>query len=405
MASFKLKFRPSAVQGKDGTLYFQVVHGRSTSTVCAGCRVAPHEWNGESSSLRIGGTPERQVELRLAASKLKWCGRQLAAIIAEKEQSRVDYTAADVAAAYRRLPPCQTWFGFIRAMIDRQAEAGRCGTAKTYRDALASFSAFRGGEDMAIEALDAETIGRYEAWLRGRGLRRNSSSCYMRTLRTLYRRAAEAGLTADRRIFSHVFTGFTPTAKRAIPTGSLRAICRLSLPAGSSLAFARDMFMLCVYLQGMSFVDLAYLKKTDIRNGLLQYCRKKTGQCISIGWEPAMQEIVDAYGSRTVGSPYLLPIITAIDGTERRQYERAEHRVNRNLKKIGEMAGLRIPLTTYVGRHTWASMMRDMGFSLSVVSKGLGHESLKTTQIYLSSIDTDCVAKANRKVIGRIIGK
>ena len=368
MASFKLKFRPSAVQGKGGTLYFQVVHGRSTSTVCAGCRVAPHEWNGESSSLRIGGTPERQAELRLAASKLKWCGRQLAAIIAEKEQSRVDYTAADVVAAYRLLPPCQTWFGFIRAMIDRLAGAGRCGTAKTYRDALASFSAFRG-------------------------------------LRTLYRRAAEAGLTADRRIFSHVFTGFARTAKRAIPTGSLRAICRLSLPAGSSLAFARDMFMLCVYLQGMSFVDLAYLKKTDIRNGLLQYCRKKTGQCISIGWEPAMQEIVDAYGSRTVGSPYLLPIITAIDGTERRQYERAEHRVNRNLKKIGEMAGLRIPLTTYVGRHTWASMMRDMGFSLSVVSKGLGHESLKTTQIYLSSIDTDCVAKANRKVIGRIIGK
>ena len=117
-----------------------------------------------------------------------------------------------------------------------------------------------------------------------------------------------------------------------------------------------------------------------------------------------MQDIADKYAHLTAGSPFLLPIITSNDGTERRQYERMEHNVNRNLKKIGEMAGLQIPLTTYVARHTWASTMRDMGFDLSIVSRGLGHESLKTTQIYLSSIDTTAVAKANRSMIGRITG-
>lgn len=402
MATFKLKFRPSNAEGKSGTLYFQVSHRRSTRTVYTDYHIMPEEWDGRTSFLRIIGTPERQVELQLTASKVLWDSRQFTSLITEKEQAMVEYTVDDIVSAFRLLPPCQTWFGFIHGMIAKKLHVGRLGTAKTYRDALASFSRFRGGDDITIDALDAELMIRYEAWLKEQGLKRNSSSCYLRTLRTLYRKAVEKGLTTDKGIFRHVFTGFAPTAKRALPLDVIRAIRRLDLPGGSDLAFVRDMFMMSIYLQGISFVDLAYLKKDDIKNGLLQYSRKKTGQIISVGWESAMQEIVDAYAHLTVGSPYLLPIITRADGTERRQYERMEHKANRQLKKIGEMLSLQVPLTTYVGRHCWASTMRDMGVSLSVVSKGLGHESLKTTQIYLSSIDTGGVVKANRKMIGRI---
>lgn len=200
-----------------------------------------------------------------------------------------------------------------------------------------------------------------------------------------------------------MFTGFAKTSKRAIPLTAIRAIRQLCLTDGSSLALARDMFMLCFYLQGISFVDMAYLKKSDIKNGVLQYNRKKTGQTITVCWERVMQDVVDEYARMTDGSPYLLPIITRADATERMQYEKMEHKINRNLKKLGEMVGLRIPLTTYVARHSWASNMRDMGCDLSVVSRGLGHESLKTTQIYLSSIDTTAVAEANRKMIGQIV--
>ena len=317
MASFKLKFRPSTAKDKTGTLYFQVIHRRSTRTVCTDYHVTPEEWDGQTSSVRVTGTPERQAKLRLIVSKVRWDCRQIASLITEKEQALVEYTADDIASAFRRLPPCQTWFGFIHGMVAKKLRMGRTGTAKTYLDALASFSRFRDGEDIAIDALDAELMNRYEAWLKGRGVKRNSSSCYLRTLRTLYRKAAEKGLTTDRDIFRHVFTGFAATAKRALPLDTIRAVRRLPLPEGSTLAFARDMFMLGIYLQGISFVDMAYLKKDDIRNGLLQYSRRKTGQGISVGWEPAMQEIVDAYAHLTEGSPYLLPVITRQDGTER----------------------------------------------------------------------------------------
>ena len=405
MATFKLKFRPSTTEGKPGTLYFQVTHRRSTRTVYTDYHITPEEWDGRTSFIRITGTPERQAELRLITSKLRWSCKQITSLITEKEQAMVEYTADDIVSAFRLLPPCPTWFGFIHGMVAKKLRIGRLGTAKTYRDALASFSRFRNGEDIAIDALDAELMNQYEAWLKAQGVKRNSSSCYLRTLRTLYRKAVEKGLATDKDIFRRVFTGFASTMKRALPLDTIRTIRRLSLPDGSDLAFSRDMFMLCIYLQGISFVDMAYLKKDDIKNGLLQYCRKKTGQSISIGWELVMQEIVDTYAHLTVGSPYLLPIITKQDGTERRQYERMEHKVNRLLKKIGALVGLQIPLTTYVGRHCWASTMRDMGVSLSIVSKGLGHESLRTTQIYLSSIDTEGVVKANRQLIGKIFRK
>ena len=403
MASFKLKFRPSTLPEQEGTLYFQVIHRRTVRMIHTGFHIRQDEWNDTTSSIRIAGTPERQNFLRLTASKIKWYTNQLTAIITEMETKRVEYGTEDIVSAYKQLPTCPTWFGFILDMADRKAKVGRPGTAKTYRDALSSFARFRQGTDIALDELNAEMMTLYEAWMKSRGLKRNSSSCYLRTLRTLYRKAVEMGLTADKGIFRHVFTGFAKTSKRAIPLESIRAIRLLRLPEGSPLTFARDMFILSIYLQGISFVDLAYLRKSDIRNGILQYDRKKTRQSLNIGWEPSMQAIVETYAHLTTESPYLLPIITHADGTERRQYEKAEHNINRNLKKIGRMAGLRIPLTTYVARHTWATTMRDMGYDLSIVSTGLGHDSLKTTQIYLSSIDTTTVMKANKKMIDKIL--
>lgn len=403
MASVKIKFRPSSVDGREGSVYFKVIHRRASRIIGTGCHLRAEEWDETASAVRMDGAEDRRARLELVAYKLRWGYRQLTGIIAAKEAAMDDYTVDDIVAEYAGLPPCQTWFGFIRAMADKKARAKRAGTAKTYRDALASFACFRGGEDMAVDALDGEVIARYEAWLKHKGLKRNSSSCYLRTLKTLYRKAVDTGLACGGDIFSRVYTGFAATTKRAIPLEQVRAIRRLRLAGGSPLAFARDVFMLSLYLQGMAFVDMAYLRKTDIRSGQLQYVRKKTRQTLTVGWERAMQDIVDRYSALTRNTPYLLPIITRQDGTERRQYERMEHNVNRNLKKIGEMAGLHIPLTTYVARHTWASSMRDMGNDISIISRGLGHENIKTTQIYLSTIDTATVMKANRRMIDRIL--
>lgn len=403
MASVRIKFRSSTVEGKEGTLYFQIIHKRVARTVFTDCRVFPCEWDNVSSSVITRGTEERKTYLEMVASKLKWSMERFTKIITGKEKEKADYTVDDIVSEYNRQPECPTFFNFIRSMVAKKTAAKRDGTAKTYRDSLASFSSFRNGKDITFDDLNEDIINQYEAWMKNKGLKRNSSSCYLRTFKTLYLKAVEFGLTDDRDIFRHVFTGFATTTKRAISIDAIKAIRKLNLKDGSPLAFARDMFMLSLYLQGMSFVDITYLKKSDIRNGQLQYSRKKTGQALTISWEKPMQEIVDAYSHLTKDTPYLLPIITKQDGTERKQYEKAEHNVNRNLKKIGEMAGLHIPLTTYVARHSWASIMRDMGNDITVVGKGLGHSDIKTTQIYLSTIDNSTVMKANKRFLGRIL--
>ena len=110
-----------------------------------------------------------------------------------------------------------------------------------------------------------------------------------------------------------------------------------------------------------------------------------------------MQEIVDKYD--TSGSPYLLPIIRNVEADARRQYKSALRLMNNSLKTIQEMAGLSAPLTSYVARHTWATLAKERHISLSVISEAMGHDSEKTTKIYLASLDTSEVDIANRSIL------
>ena len=157
------------------------------------------------------------------------------------------------------------------------------------------------------------------------------------------------------------------------------------------------MLLFSFYTRGMSMIDMAFLKKKDLDNGVLSYRRKKTGQQLFIKWEPCMQEIVDRYNNPA--SPYLLPIINRPGIEERKQYINESHRINRHLKAIGKELGLSVPLTHYVSRHSWASAARSKNIPISVISEGMGHDSEATTKIYLASLDTATVDEANGLIL------
>ena len=171
----------------------------------------------------------------------------------------------------------------------------------------------------------------------------------------------------------------------------------MDLALFSAMDFARDIFMFSFYTRGMSFIDMAYLKKKDLQNGILSYRRQKTGQQLFVKWEKPMQEIVDKYD--TNATPYLLPVIRDMHADARRQYKNAAHLVNDKLKKLGEQLGLDIPLTSYVARHGWASIAKDRNIPLAIISEAMGHDSEKTTRIYLASLDTSAVDKANSRIL------
>ncbi len=292
----------------------------------------------------------------------------------------------------------QTVFKFMEEIIFLMTETGRSRTSETYATTLRSFERFRKGRDLTFERMDTQTMAAYEAFLRSTGVCPNSSSFYMRVLRATYNRAVDLGLTDQKFPFRHVYTGVSKTFKRAVPLEAIRSIKNLCLPAGSSIEMARDMFMFSFYTRGMSLVDMAYLRKKDLRNGQLCYFRRKTGQKLFVKWEKCMQEIVSRHD--TGDSPYMLPLIDCEDAMlARKQYLDAGHRINRNLKAIGRRIGLTAPLTMYVARHSWASIARNRNVPLSIISEGMGHNSESTTRIYLASLDNVAVDKANKMII------
>ena len=291
----------------------------------------------------------------------------------------------------------RTLFTFMQSIIEQKKLMGHIRTAETYKATLRSFSAFLNGKDIALTKINSDIMQLYEVHLYNRGLLRNTTSFYMRILRAVYNRAVEKDLTINRNPFKHVYTGIDKTIKRAIPLKAIKQIKNLDLSLQSSLDFVRDMFLFSFYTRGMSFIDMAYLKKKDLSNGILSYRRRKTGQQLFIRWEKCMQEIVEKYENPL--SEYLLPIIKPMNGDERKQYQNAMYLINRKLKEIGKIVEIKLPLTMYVARHSWASVAKNKNVPISVISEGMGHDSEMTTQIYLASLDTAVVDKANAQIL------
>lgn len=188
------------------------------------------------------------------------------------------------------------------------------------------------------------------------------------------------------------------TVKRAISLKDIRRIKELDLMGKPHWELARDMFLFSFYTRGMSFIDMAYLKKSDLKNGILSYRRHKTGQQLHIRWESCMEETVAKYAAGC-SDDYLLPILKLPSKKLRSQYKSTLFRINKYLKEIAKLCGIAAPLTMYVSRHSWASIAKSKNIPISVISEGMGHDSEETTRIYLASLDGSVIDKANSLIL------
>lgn len=402
MATVKVKFRPSSVITKEGTLYYQITHNRVVRQINTGYKLYPTEWSSFASKIVVPPNAEesRYHYLLALQNSLKKETARLAEIIVRLNRTDSTYTADRIVELYNLRSDDDSFLLFTRNLIVQLKQIGKVRTAETYTCVLNSFIRFQGETDLFWEAVDSNLMMEYEVYLKAEGVCPNTSSYYMRGLRAIYNRAVEKELTIQRYPFKHVYTGIDKTVKRAVPVKVIRQIRNLNLELNPMLDYARDIFMFSFYTRGMSFVDMAYLKKKDLHNGILSYRRQKTNQQLFIKWEKPMQEIIDKYD--TTGTPYLLPIIKDVGKDERRQYKNASHLVNCKLKKIGMQLGLTIPLTTYVARHGWASIAKSKNIPISTISEAMGHDSENTTRIYLASLNTSVIDNANSLIIKSI---
>lgn len=398
MVTIKVKFRFSSICSKEGVLYYQIIHNRIVRQIGTKYRLFSHEWNNQLSEVvLLGNDTERKRYLLTLSQEVKSDIDRLKRIISSFHCNHGSYTSDDIVCSFQKPVDEKKLSVFMQTIIQHLKNLERLRTSEAYMATLNSFMLFRNKEDILLDEIDSELMATYEAWLQSRGVSANTSSFYMRNLRAVYNRAVRKNIVQQHYPFKYVYTGIDKTVKRALPLKVIKQIKEMDLLLFPSLEFARNMFLFSFYTRGMSFVDMAYLKKKDLQYGSISYRRKKTGQQLFIKWEPCMSEIVSKYP--IPDSSYLLPIIKMNDANEREQYLKMAHFINAKLKEIGKRLGLSIPLTMYVARHSWASIAKSENIPISVISEGMGHDSETTTLIYLASLDTSAVDNANKRIL------
>jgi len=396
ITSVKVKFRASRVSGKAGTIYYQLTHLRRTRCITTGIRLMPGASAQRAVSPEPGRIPVWQCRIECDVDRLH-------RIIRDLGREGRPYTVDEVADRFCAQSCGVGVTAFMREQIAQLTADNRLGTARNYTRTLRSFSGFLGGGELPFAAFTERLVEEYNAYLLRRGVVRNTVSFYMRILRSVYNKAVRRRLAEPASPFGGVYTGVDRTRKRAIDERLIAPLKSLDLPVSGALPLARDLFVFSYCMRGMAFVDMAFLRKKDMRDGAIHYVRRKTGQRMTVHLEPCMREIIGRYAPRTRDTPYLFPVLTAEDPARAyAQYQVALNYYNRLLKKLASLLGLDSGLSSYTSRHSWATAARNHNVPLPVISAGMGHTSERTTQIYLSALETSVIDSANRKILASL---
>ena len=397
MATVKVKLRVSSVKGCLGTIFYQVTHRGTTKQIKTEIRLLPDEWDANCELVAMGVENKLLTQNRIDGDKLL-----LKRIIKDLDDSGGVYSASDIVARYNSPGYYVTVLDFMQEQIRSLQRVNRLGTAQNYEKAMRRFAEFLGGAKVQFSAITACVVADYNAFLVKRGLARNSISFYMRIMRAVYNKAVRQKLVEQSQPFIEVYTGVDRTRKRAVSESVISRLYKLELVKGTPLALARDVFIFSYLTRGMAFVDIAYLKKENIHDGVICYTRRKTGQLLNVRIEPCIQQIIDRYAS--VFTPYVFPILTSTHIKQAYEgYKVAINNYNRLLRRLSKMIPGDCKLTSYTSRHSWATAARNHNVPISVISAGMGHSSESTTRIYLAMLENSVIDDANKCLISSLL--
>lgn len=387
---------------KDGThpLKLRIVHNRQTYHISLGYSVKLKEWDGggqkvKASSKTISNTThfnalinnEKQKALNIF-TKLDGEG-QLDRMAFEDIKKQLSKKHSEL-----------TILSYGEDTIAQLKEAQKHGNARVYDTMVRSVRNFLKGKDKPMKQLSYSWLKKYEAWYLSKGNSVNGLSVNLRTLRALCNRAIkEKKISKDYYPFDEYSIKTETTRKRAISRNDILKLKDFE-PQTERQKRAKNYFFISFYLMGASFADIAYLKLSNILNGRIEYKRRKTGRLHSIPVSKPLKELLDIYSQGKEKGDYILNVIKSDDPERQIRNIRDElRRYNRSLKEIGELCEISAKLTSYVSRHSYATIAKYKGVPTAVISEALGHTSEEVTQIYLDSFDNDVLDKYHSMII------
>lgn len=490
--TIEFHFRPSRREKRSaGSVFVRVIRKRSGRSLTLPLKIYPDEWDHAEHRVAFPSENKNRFPyLWKAEHEIERVRFMLSERISKLEAAGHPFSSADVLRACRRGGKSSLLFAFTRKLARELSAAGRERTARGYMTTVRRLIAFTGNRETSIAAITPHLMQRFEYCLRSEGKALNTVSFYMRNLRAIYNKAVKEGKLDP---FAHdpfedVYTGICVTKKRALTKEQMAMLQNWTVPLnhhhmrtcnkssvsaganfnsevdskvplsgelrrdvfrGADLIQAQQLFLFGFHARGMSFVDMAFLRKEDIREGVLRYRRKKTGRPLEMKVSQDMARIIRFFEKETASSPYVFPLIRRPGENERLQYESALRTQNNRLKRLAfqlitenaqwrveektkrvdtcssycqlsafnrrpglavgkrkesihknnsQLSTLNFQLSTHVSRHSWATIARRERVPLVVISEGLGHTSEKTTAVYLASFDRKVLDRAAQKV-------
>lgn len=401
MTSIKVRLN-CARSNKDGTypLVVRVIHDRRKREIHIPFSVFPKEFDKETETLRyVKCRKERREYIDRANAYLIYIKEITDKIHHDLSLSEEWFTSDEIIELFHQLRNYGNLFVFAGSLIDKLEKEQKNGTASNYRNTVSAFARFIGNDrEYDLSNLTVQVVKGFLEHLKARKLSPNTIWFYFCQLRAIYNKAVEERIVAP---VVHPFSGVEikkeVTHKRAISRAEIEKVADANLGGRDEATFlARDLFMFSLYTRGMAFVDMCHLVKDDLKGDILSYRRQKTGQLLEIRVEAPLGKLLRKYADEN--SPYLLPMLRPDESYH--AFTCIQRKLNKRMRKIGELLEFDFPLTFYVARHSWATLAQDEGVPISIISAGMGHTSESTTHIYLAQIDSGKVDKANRKVLG-----
>lgn len=387
-------------QKTDGNynIIFRITHNRKVYTLNSGISTTELYWNEQRSELDKSHPNAKLLNIKLSKEYFK-----IQQLILELDDS---FSMTDLRNKIEgKLISTEfvTFKSFSDKLIIQMLEVKKTGNALVYQTAVNQLISFTAQPNLLFCDIDYSLLEQFIHYLNVKGLKQNSISNYLRTIRAIYNKAIKAKVVQNSFYpFNDLTIKSEKTGNRAVLKGDIIKFEQMTLVENSASWKAVNYFLLSFYLIGMSFTDLAYLKTDNIVNGRILFRRRKTHKNYSIKLFKQSESIIKQFDS--LGNKYLLPVLNESIPEDSQQAKKVIKQwiktTNKYLKRLGEQQGIIVPVTSYVARHTFATTAKKLGYSNEIIAEALGHEyGNKTTNIYLDSFDTDVVDEMHFKVI------
>lgn len=389
-------FKSKTLANGEHPLMIRVCKDNKKKYKSLGISIHPQFWDFDKNKPRKNCPNKEQIQT-LISDNIK----DLSGSILDFKTENKEFTATKVIERVKEPSLKKTVEQLFDSEINRLQGEGRLKYASTYKELKASLLNFNMHLDIYFSEIDINWLKRYEAYLRTKGLADNSIGVRFRTLRTLFNKAISENIVkSDYYPFKayKVSKLRKGTVKRAITKADIELIINHKVESDYS-QLAIDLFYFSYLSGGINFVDMAYLKADNIIDKRLIYNRKKTKKLIKLPMQEKALHIIDKYKSDNC---YLFPVLSDFHKTEVQKANRIHKvlaKVNKCLKEIGTELNLPIDLTTYVARHTYATVLKRSGVNTSIISESLGHSSEKVTQIYLDSFENSQIDEAMKNLL------